>query len=137
MLRLLNVIAILSLLGSAVYAYSIKYETMLTSEQIVKTRHAIDREKNAIVTLKSDWAYLTRPERIQILADKHLDLRQMSLDQSIKVSDLPDKAERVDSIGRKLEMLGLSEPTATPRDEKSSSRAGSTPAATTPSTRLR
>jgi cell division protein FtsL len=137
MLRLLNVIAILALLGSAVYAYSIKYETILTSEQIIKIRHAIDREKNLIVTLKSDWAYLTRPERIQILAEKHLDLRQMSLDQIVKVTDLPDKAERVDSIGRKLEMLGLSEPTATPRDDKSNSRAGSTPSATTPSTRLR
>ena len=101
MLRLLNVIAILALLGSAVYAYSIKYETILTSEQIIKIRHAIDREKNLIVTLKSDWAYLTRPERIQILAEKHLDLRQMSLDQIVKVTDLPDKAERVDSkIGR-------------------------------------
>ena len=41
MLRYLNVLAIAALIGSAVYAYSIKYETMLFSEQIVKTRQEI------------------------------------------------------------------------------------------------
>lgn len=128
MLRYLNIIAVLALLSSAVYAYSIKYETILTSEQIVKTKHAIEREKNAIVTLRSEWAHLTRPERIQTLADKHLgDMKQMALTQIVKPGELPDKAERVDTIGRKLELLGLSEPTATPRDEKSAVKAGSTP----------
>ena len=120
MLRYLNILAIFALLGSAVYAYSIKYETILTSEQIVKTKHLVEREKHAIVTLRSEWAHLTRPERIQTLADKHLD-------QIVKVGELPDKAERVDTIGRKLELLGLSEPTATPRDEKNAVKAGSTP----------
>ncbi len=130
MLRYLNIIAVLALLSSAVYAYSIKYETILTSEQIVKTKHAIDREKHAIVTLRSEWAHQTRPERIQALADKHIDMKQMALTQIVKVGDLPDKAERVDTIGRKLELLGLSEPTATPRDEKSAVKAGSTPSST-------
>ncbi len=127
MLRYLNILAIFALLGSAVYAYSIKYETILTSEQIVKTKHLVEREKHAIVTLRSEWAHLTRPERIQTLADKHLDLKQLVLTQIVKVGELPDKAERVDTIGRKLELLGLSEPTATPRDEKNAVKAGSTP----------
>ncbi len=127
MLRYLNILAIVALLSSAIYAYSIKYETILTSEQIVKTRHAIAREKDAIATLKSEWAYVTRPERVQVLSDKHLDLHQLTLDQIVKVSALPDKTERVDAIGRKLELLGLGEPTATPRDEKNAVRAGSTP----------
>ena len=127
MLRYLNILAIVALLSSAIYAYSIKYETILTSEQIVKTKHAIDREKDAIVALKSEWAHLTRPERIQFLSDKHLDLKQLSLDQVVKVSALPDKTERVDAIGRKLELLGLGEPTATPRDDTSAVRAGATP----------
>ena len=127
MLRYLNILAVVALLSSAIYAYSIKYETILTSEQIVKTKNAIAREKDAIVALKSEWALLTRPERIQFLADKHLDLKQLALEQVIKVSALPDKTERVDAIGRKLELLGLSEPTATPRDETNAVKPGATP----------
>jgi cell division protein FtsL len=128
MLRYLNVLAIAALLGSAVYAYSIKYDTILTSEQIVKLQHEINVQKDAIVTLRAEWAYLTRPERIQGLADQHLDLQQMSLGQTVKATDLPDKAARVDAIGRKLEMLGLGESTATPRDD-SSATSGATPVA--------
>jgi cell division protein FtsL len=126
MLRYLHIMAIAALLGSAVYAYSIKYDTILTSEQIVKMQHAIDSERDAIVTLRSEWAHLSRPERVQVLADKHLDLQQMSIGQFVKATDLPDKAVRVDAIGRKLEMLGLAEPTSTPRDD-SAVRSGATP----------
>jgi cell division protein FtsL len=127
MLRYLNVLAIAALLGSAIYAYSIKYDTILSSEQIAKLRHEINVQKDAIVTLRAEWAYLTRPDRIQGLADQHLDLQQMTIGQIVKASDLPDKAARVDAIGRKLEMLGLGEPTATPRDSGATS--GATPAA--------
>ena len=127
MLRYLNILAVIALLSSAIYAYSIKYDTILVSEQITKSKHAIAREKDAIAMLKSEWAHVTRPERVQILADKHLDLKAMSIDQVVKVNALPDKTERVDAIGRKLELLGLGEPTATPRDEKSAVKPGSTP----------
>jgi len=127
MLRWLNIVAVAALLGSAVYAYSTKYETILTSEQIAKTRNAVEREKHAIATLRSEWAHLTRPERVQVLAEKHLDLRPLQMNQIVRTMDLPDKTQRVDTIGRKLEMLGLAEPTATPRPERTPMRAGSTP----------
>lgn len=126
MLRYLNVLAIVALIGSAVYAYSIKYETILFSEQIVKAQHSIEDERDNIGRLRAEWAHLTRPERIQELADKHLDLQQLSLDQIVKVTDLPDRAPTVDAIGRKLEALGLAEPTNTPGDS-GSAVGGATP----------
>jgi cell division protein FtsL len=118
MLRILNVAAVLALLGSAVYAYSIKYDTILYTEQIAKTKHAIKKERDAIGMLRAEWAHLTRPERIQALADKHLDLQPMQLSQIVRADRLPEKGGKVDSIGRKLEMLGLSEPTNTPNDDQ-------------------
>ena len=48
MIRWLNVIAVGALLGSAVYAYSIKYETARYLAEITRTQHAIQREKDAI-----------------------------------------------------------------------------------------
>lgn len=132
MLRYLNVLAIALLVGSAVYAYSIKYETILFSEQIVKVKHAIDREQDRIGMLRAEWAYLTRPERLQALADKHLDLKPLGTDQIVRsAAQLPDQPPKVDTIGRKLEMLGLSEPTNTPRDSSSGA------SAVTPSARPR
>lgn len=131
MWRTLNVLAILALIGSALYAYSIKYETILFSEQIVKVKHNIEREQDRIAALRAEWAYLTRPERLQNLAGKHLDLQQIGKEQIIvSASELPEAPPKVDTIGRKLESLGLAEPTNTPRD-------ASAAAAVTPSARTR
>ena len=132
MLRYLNVMAVLALLGSAVYAYSIKYETILTSEQIVKLKNLNQRERESITVLHAEWAHLVRPTRIQALADQHLDLKQLSVDQIVQVTDLPDRAPKVDSIGRKLDLLGLAEPTNTPRQDKGGAnvRSGATGAST-------
>ena len=132
MLRFLNVLAVLALLGSAVYAYSIKYETILTSEQIVKLKNLNKRERESIAVLRAEWAHLIRPTRIQALADQHLDMKQLSVDQIVQVTDLPDRAPKVDSIGRKLQLLGLSEPTNTPRNDTNGAKVRSgaaTPAA--------
>jgi len=117
-LRTLNVFAVAALLGSAVYAYTVKYETIYFSEQISKLKNGNHRERESIAVLRAEWAHLVRPTRIQALADQHLDLKQLSVDQILQVMDLPDRAPKVDSIGRKLELLGLAEPTSTPRDDK-------------------
>ena len=130
MLRYLNIVPIVALMGCAVYAYSIKYETMRYSAEIVKAEHAIQRERDAISMAKAEWAHLSRPTRIQALADRHLDLVNTTVDQVVKVSDLPERAARVDTIGRKLESLGLAEPTATPRDERSAAGRVVTPSST-------
>jgi cell division protein FtsL len=132
LLRYLNVLAIAALVGSALYAYSIKYETILFSEQIVKVQHSIQREQDRIAALRAEWAYITRPERLQALADRHLEMQQLANSQIIiSASDLPDQPPKVDTIGRKLESLGLAEPTSTPRDAKASG------GAVTPSARPR
>ena len=76
MLRFLNIVAILALVGSAVYAYSIKYQTSYRAEQIVKDQASRSRqERDAIAVLRAEWSYMTRPERIQQLADRYLDLQ--------------------------------------------------------------
>jgi cell division protein FtsL len=130
MIRLLNVLAILALIGSAVYAYTIKYETIYRAEQIAKMKHEIQAERDKIGVLRAEWAHLARPERVQELATKYLDLQQLSLTQVVPAAAIPEKSARVDTIGRKLESLGLSEPTATPRDERSAVSRSTTPSST-------
>lgn len=106
MLRFLNIVAILSLMGSAVYAYTIKYQTSYRAEQIAKTKIEIKQERDAIAVLRAEWAFMTRPERLQQLVDTHLsDMKQLELTQIVTARQLPDKAPRVDTIGQKLDTL--------------------------------
>jgi cell division protein FtsL len=130
MWRLMHVAAIGALVASAVYVYSIKYQTIWWSEQIVKTRHAIEREQDAINLLRAEYAFLTRPERLQSLADKELDLQPLALNQIVKASDLPEAEPKVDSIGRKIESFGPLALTATP----SAGITGATPSIATGAT---
>jgi cell division protein FtsL len=116
MIRFLNVAAIAALIGSAIYAYSIKYETIWYAEQIAKINHRVNIEKSEISLLRAEWAQLTRPERIQSLAAKFLDLQPLDLARIVRANDLPDRVPRVDSIGRKLDALGLGDDSSTPRN---------------------
>ena len=125
--RYLNAVAIVALLGSAVYAYAIKYETMRYSAEIVKAEHDLQRERDNIGILRAEWAHLSRPGRVQALADLHLDLQPVTVDQIVKASEIPDRAAKVDMIGRKLESLGMTEPTTTPRSAIATPTRSSTP----------
>ena len=116
MVRILNVLAIAALIGSAVYAYSIKYQTIFYAEQIVHLQHEIRTEKNGIGMLRADFAHLSRPERIAALADRFLNMQEPSLMQIVRIDGLPEKGTTDDEIARKLEALGLAEPTNTPSD---------------------
>ena len=127
MVRILNILAIAALIGSAIYAYTIKYETIFHAETIVKLQHEIKLEQDQIGTLRAEWGHLTRPERIQALADRFLDLQPVALNQIVRAEVLPGKAPRVDAIGRKLEALGLAEPTNTPGDATLDAAVSSTP----------
>ncbi|HEY5225197.1 MAG TPA: hypothetical protein VIJ06_00255 [Methylovirgula sp.] len=116
MIRFLNVAAIAALIGSAIYAYSIKYQTIFYAEEIVHLQHEIRVEKNAIGLLRADFAHLSRPERISALTDRFLNMQEPSAMQIVPIDALPEKLANDDVIARKLEALGLAAPTNTPRD---------------------
>lgn len=129
MTKLLHMVAITALIGSAGYAYSIKYETLYYAEQVAKLKTKAQRERDAIAVLQAEWQYLDRPDRLQTAVDKHLDLQPLKIQQLARLSDLPNRPTREDEIGRKLEALGLLEPTATPKDKSGDAR---TPTTQTP-----
>ena len=114
MWRLLHFIAIGALIASAGYVYSVKYQTIYASEQLLKTRHLVNKERDAINMLRAEYARLTRPDRLQALADKQLDMQPLALNQIVKADALPEAQPKVDSIGRKLESLGLLGQNSTP-----------------------
>ena len=131
MIRFIHIMAICGLILSAGYAYSIKYDTLYEAEQVAKLKTKAQKERDAIAVLKAEWHLLNRPDRLQAAADRHLDLQQLNVQQLARLGDLPDRPPRADEIGRKLEALGLLQPTTTPKDNRPND--ARTPATRTPS----
>ncbi|MGL4634933.1 MAG: cell division protein FtsL [Beijerinckiaceae bacterium] len=105
MLRLLNVLAILGLIGTAAWAYSIKYETIYYAEQVKKLEKRLERERDAIAVLRAEWQHVNKPTRLQVLSDRHLQLQALQATQIAKASDLPAKPKEQDMLGSKLDQL--------------------------------
>jgi len=115
--RLFNLLSVLVLLGAAGYAYTVKYETSFRTEQIAKAKLEIKAEQDGIGVLRAEWAFLTRPERIQKLSERYLDLGPLSLAQIDSFSGIPERLPHADAIGDKIDLLGLgvaSTPSADP-----------------------
>jgi hypothetical protein len=115
-LRLFHVAAIGGLLSSALYAYSIKYETTWQAEQLIKLKHQVQREKDAIAILRAEWQLLNRPERLQELAKRFPDLAPLQPHQIGSIGELPMRGDRNEALGKKIDLLGLAPSTATPRE---------------------
>ena len=131
MIRFLHSLAITCLIASAAYAYSIKYDTLYYAEEIAKLNVKLRQQHDAVAVAKAEWALLTRPERLQVLAERNVDLQPMQVAQLARFSDLPARPPKDDEIGRKLDMLMSLEATATPKDKRSDSPAdGRLPSAT-------
>ncbi|HRK25622.1 MAG TPA: hypothetical protein PLQ11_11780 [Beijerinckiaceae bacterium] len=125
MLRILNIAVLTLLVGTAAWAYQTKYETIFYAEQVKKLEARADKERDQIAILKAEWQLLNRPERLERLAQKHLDLKPIKAQQISRAEDLPDRKAAVDQIGAKLDSLGITGSITPPAD--SSARKGSRP----------
>lgn len=113
--RIFHALAIALLIGSAVYVYKIKYDTMGLRYEVVRLEKQIAQERDLIALLKAEWQKLNSPERIQMLSDAHLNLVPLSVGQIVRWSDVPERQAPVDSIADKLGALGLIDHAAAPK----------------------
>ena len=116
-LKLFQIAAVGCLVGSALYAYTAKYETTRQQEEIAKLKARIQRERDAIGVARAEWQLLNHPERLQKLADRHLALLPLDASRVGSIGDIPMHQSRGDAIGKKLEILGVLAPTSTPTEK--------------------
>jgi cell division protein FtsL len=103
-LRFLNACLVVTALGSAFILYSLEHATRRTEREIAKTQAEIAQERETIKLLTAEWSNLTRPERLQRLAEQYLDLKKITAGQFIAERDI---AARVPSEPQvKLEEKG-------------------------------
>lgn len=128
MIRLLNVLALLAVISSATWAYSVKYETILVAEKLRKRETELNREKDAVAILQAEWHLLNRPERLAALAKPEAGMQTVSAKQIVRPSDIPqatpDHADKIDAL------LTGSIPTPDSAKKNPVKSAGTTPPAT-------
>jgi hypothetical protein len=98
MLRLLNIVMVAALIGSASWVYSIKYESTKYAERINKMRAEIRREKDTIAKLRAEWASANRPQRLQQLSDRHFQYKPLTVDQYDNLANLPDRPPQIEPV---------------------------------------
>jgi cell division protein FtsL len=108
-LRFTNICLGAAVFATAVWLYHVKYDVLASVRRIDALERQIDEVEHDVTLLKAEWTYLNRPERLQALAENHLELTATGRDQIIteagidltiplrEIAEIPADAE--DPIG--------------------------------------
>jgi len=76
------------LLGLSIFGlFQIKFKVQTLHRELAEIKHQLDYEKNSMHVLKAEWAYLNKPERLQRLSTKFLDVSEIKPDQILLASN--------------------------------------------------
>ena len=75
MIKVINAFLVLTVLVAAFFMYSLEHSTRGLERQITKLKTGRNDERETIKLLDAEWASLTRPDRLQKMAEKQLKLR--------------------------------------------------------------
>lgn len=90
-MRILHFLVIGVLVFCAAYVYRIKMESTARTETVLRLNAEIREERNAIAALRSEWAKLDAPLRLQGLAERHLNLKPLAAYQYDTLKNLPER----------------------------------------------
>lgn len=88
MLRALNVVLVVVVLGLAFVLYSLEHRMRAGERALAKHDHEIGQEREMIRLLEAEWSYLTRPSRIERLAREHLAMGPLVPPQVVPEADI-------------------------------------------------
>jgi hypothetical protein len=90
-MRLLNFCVVILLVLATAYVYEIKFEATLRGARVAEMRREVRRERDAIASLRAEWARLENPTRLEGLARRHLTIRPPELSQFDPFDRLPER----------------------------------------------
>jgi cell division protein FtsL len=86
--KLFNGLLMLAVLASAYVLYAHEHATREAERQVAKLKASIADQREAIKVFGAEWGSLTRPDRLQTLAQEHLKLETPSAAQFIHENEL-------------------------------------------------
>jgi hypothetical protein len=110
-MRILHLLVIGVLVFAAAYVYRIKMESTDRTERVLRLHAEIREQRDAIAVLRSEWAKLDAPLRLQGLAERHLPLKPITATQYDSLKNLPErppnftKSGDPDPIGAMIEII--------------------------------
>ena len=90
-MRMIHLLVIGALIFAAAYVYRIKMESTARTERVLKLHAEIREQRDAIAVLRSEWAKLDAPLRLQGLAERHLPLKPINARQYDDLKNLPER----------------------------------------------
>jgi len=90
-MRVIHLLVIGMLVFAAAYVYRIKMESTSRVERVLRLNAEIREQRNAIAVLRSEWAKLDAPLRLQGLVERHLPLKPISATQYDSLKNLPER----------------------------------------------
>lgn len=90
-MRIVHLFVICALVFAAAYVYRIKMDSTVRTEKVLRLRADIREQRDAIAALRSEWAKLDSPARLQGLASRHLTLQPIQATQYDSLKNLPPR----------------------------------------------
>jgi hypothetical protein len=110
-MRIIHLLVIGILVFAAAHVYRIKMESTVRTERVLRLHADIREQRDAIAALRSEWAKLDAPLRLQGLAERHLALKPLTATQYDSLKNLPErppnftKSGDPDPIGAMIETI--------------------------------
>lgn len=108
MIRLVEAMMVAATIVVAIALYAVKYDTGQVAAGIADLKGQIRDERETMTILRAEWSLLNQPERIQQLAEKHLELEPVRSSQIRDLGDIPEMASdeaMADLVERSLTAL--------------------------------
>ena len=77
MIKITYILIFISVLGVFVLNYEIKNNYNQKEQEILKLKNLISEKKQNIKLMKAELAYLSRPERLQTIAEQQLNMKEI------------------------------------------------------------
>ena len=90
-MRIIHVLVIAALIFAAAYVYRIKMDSTARTERVLQLHAEIREQRDAIAALRSEWAKLDAPLRLQGLVERHLPLKPIAATQYDQLKNLPER----------------------------------------------
>ena len=77
MIKITHILIFMSVLGVFFLNYEIKNNYYQKEQEILKLKNLISEKKQNIKLMKAELAYLSRPERLQSIAEQQLNMKEI------------------------------------------------------------